>query len=166
VTTEERKAITEKDKDVLDSWYQEARNITPDQLPEFLHKLMTQYRHDYGTVCHALAAGAVATCWAMNSEPQGGITGFQAGAVMWEFIKHWLHQDGPMKLLQYEDFLFPQMVYKFRNTNVSKATLEWLQQEAKKKLDEKSDFAHPEVKAHWEMLAEGRLPEGFAVVED
>ena len=36
---------------------------------------------DYGTVCHAIALSAVART------AQGGITGFQAGAVMWEFIK-------------------------------------------------------------------------------
>lgn len=82
------KKITEEDKVHLE-WYKQASKQTLETLPSFLKNLMEGYNHDYGTVCHALAAGAVATAWAMNAHDNGGITGFQAGAVMWEFIKGW-----------------------------------------------------------------------------
>ena len=58
---------------------------------------------DYGTVCHAIALSAVATAWAANKTAQGGITGFQAGAVMWEFIKNWSYSSNKtgMRLVDY-----------------------------------------------------------------
>src|SRR5690349_20327046 len=60
-------------------WYVDAHapEMTLETLPEFLRHLTEDYHHDYGTICHALAAGAIATAYAMDRSPQGGITGFQ-----------------------------------------------------------------------------------------
>ena len=79
---------TEEFKSLKESWKERAKNMTLEELPAFIQELM-EHDHDYGTVCHAIALSAVATAWAANKTAQGGITGFQAGAVMWEFIKNW-----------------------------------------------------------------------------
>lgn len=154
--------ITEEMK-VHEKWYVEAREMTLDKLPEFLERLMTSYQHDYGTICHALAAGAVATAWAMNSHGGGGITGFQAGAVMWEFIRSWHNLEGPAKLVDYRDMLYPQYSDKFQKT-ITKETWEWIQSQAMEKL--KEDGACDEVAAHFRSIADGTVPFGYVVKDD
>lgn len=75
------KTITEEDK-VHENWYKEAKDMDMQKLPQFVNGLLEDYEHDYGTICHALSAAAVATMWAMNrDERQGGITGFQASCI-------------------------------------------------------------------------------------
>lgn len=158
--------VTEEEKVHLE-WYKEASKQTLDTLPEFMRKLSEDYSHDYGTVCHMVAAGAVAAAWAMNQSKgaQGGITGFQAGAVMWEFIRHWNHsgEDKPMRLLDYNDLLYPQYAHKFQV--ISKSTWEWAQEKAKENL-KNSSYANPEVIAHWRSVAEGFVPFGLRVGEE
>lgn len=59
---------------------------------QFPKKLTEDYGHDYGTIGHAVAASAIGAATAVDHSPTGGITGFQAGAIMWEFIQHWTHE--------------------------------------------------------------------------
>jgi hypothetical protein len=122
--------ITEK-MNIHKDCYKEASEITMEKLPEFLRKLTEDYSHDYGTICHALAAGAIATAWAMNKTPTGGITGFQAGAVMWEFIRNWNYSSNKtgLKIVDYDNMLYPQYNYKFNKT-ISSDTWKSLQKEA------------------------------------
>lgn len=142
------------------TWYLEAEKQTLETLPAFLDKLATAYEHDYGTICHAMSAGAVAVCRALNASPQGGITGFQASCVMWGFITNWMHKDGPMSLVEYEWLLYPQ--YKTRFTRISKDTFSWIQEKAKENLKNKTD-AVPNVISHWEAIAAGHVPFGLTV---
>jgi hypothetical protein len=153
------RAITESMK-LQDAWYDEASNMTLDKLPEFLERLQTFYEHDYGTICHAIAASAIATAWAMNKGPQGGITGFQAGAVMWEFIKHWGHINGPARMLSYDDMLYPQLEYKYKT--ISQDTFEYLQEQAKEHLAN-PDTASEEVRKHWQSIVDGVIPFGYTI---
>lgn len=152
--------ITEE-QNVHQAWYEEAKKVTVEALPEFVRKLTQDYGHDYGTICHAIAAAAVAAAHAVEHSPVGGITGFQGGAVMWEFIRHWQGIDGPTRLMQYDDMLFPQMEHKFRA--ISAETWEHLQKKAKENLSGDRAFAHPDVVAHWKSIAKGKVPFGFAV---
>ena len=157
---------------VHNSWY-EARPKTPTELAEFVTKLLTDYNHDYGTICHAVAAAAVAAARTVNAdEKQGGITGFQAGAIMWQFVKHWLHEEGPMRMQRMEHLLFPQYADDFRT--ISLETFRWLQDEAAKKLsegrikldpDEDGVSAHPDVVAHWKRIVAGEVPFGLRIKE-
>ena len=161
--TLERVTVTEKDH-VHDQWYKDASSQTLDSIGEFLHHLGEDYNHDYGTICHAIAAGAIAAAHAIDRGPQGGITGFQAGAIMWEFIRKWQHYDDiPLRLTKFDDMLYPQSEYRF-NT-ITKETAKWLQDKAKALLTEKEDV-HPNVKAHWEKLAKGWIPFGYSIQED
>jgi hypothetical protein len=130
------KQITEEQK-VHEQWYADASKQTLETLPDFLKSLLEDYGHDYGTICHALAAGAVATAWAMNKHDNAGITGFQAGAVMWEFIRHWNRTGNKtgLRLVDYDNFLYPQYADEYQRV-ISKDTWDAIQREAEKNIDE------------------------------
>ena len=160
--------ITEEMK-VHEKWYERARNQTLESLPEFHRHLMEDYRHDYGTICHALSAGSVASAWALNNAPQGNITGFQAGFVMWGFIQNWntRYKDKPIRLIDYGDLLYPQNDDKFARS-IKKSTWEWLMGEAKKQLlFSKREDVHPAVYRHWiDIFCFEKVPFGMQVVAD
>ena len=61
--------IINEEMNIQKGWYENAENMTMDNLPEFLRHLSEDYRHDYGTICHALSAGSLATIHAMNRAP-------------------------------------------------------------------------------------------------
>ena len=154
--------ITEE-MNIHEEWYKEGRDMKLKKLPKFLKKLMKDYNHDYGTICHALASGAIATLWAMNNEPKGGITGFQAGFVMWEIIKNWSYRSNKsgLKLIDYDDLLYPQHKNRFDKI-LSKKTWEVLQKEAKEFIN-KGGLVAPKVLQHWESIVDGVVPFGFQV---
>ena len=128
--------ITEEMK-VHEEWYKEAEKMTLDALPEFVNRLMNEYGHDYGTICHALTAGAIATLHAMDDHPQGGISGFQGGCIMWEFIRNWMYSNNKtgLKLIDYDNFLYPQDQEKFEKL-ISADTWAAIKKEAQKNIDE------------------------------
>ena len=136
----EKQAITEEMK-VHEQWYKEAREMTLDKLQEFLRHLTEDYQHDYGTICHAISAGAVATARAIDHSSAGGITGFQASFVMWGFIQHWIYDSNKcgLRLLTMDDLLYPQYAHKFQT--ISRETFETVQKEAEKLLAEKAETA-------------------------
>jgi hypothetical protein len=162
----EKREITEKDR-VQDEWYKEAKTITEETLPAFIHKLINDYVHDYGTICHAVAAAAIAGAYAIEHSPTGGITGFQSGAVMWEFVQEWLYERGkPLALVRYENMLYPQYDFKFEKV-IDEDTWTWLQEQAKKELDNASiaDVA-PSVISHWKNIVAGKVPFGYKVKKE
>lgn len=112
------KQVISEEQGIQKEWYRQARKETLETLPAFLNHLLTDYQHDYGTICHALAAGATAAAWAMNSAPQGGITGFQGGAVMWQFIREWNYSSNQsgLSIVDYDKLIYPQYADKFEKT--------------------------------------------------
>lgn len=159
--TNEIPTITEE-MGIHKEWYREARDMTLDKLPEFLDKLANGYQHDYGTICHAIAAGAVGAAWAVEHGPQGGITGFQAGAIMWEFIQHWNYElkgECGLRLQDMDDLLYPQMEYKFRSisSNVWKA----VQKKAAELLAGSNGV--DSVREHWQSIVDGKIPFGLTI---
>ena len=94
-------------------WFKQAKKQTIETLPEFMNHIMNDYCHDYGTVCHAVAACAMAAVYAANHHPSGGITGFQAGFVMWDIIRQTNYPSNKcgMKLIDYDNMLYPQYAY-------------------------------------------------------
>jgi hypothetical protein len=161
----EKKAIQESDG-IQKDWYIEARAMTREKLPAFIDKLMDNYKHDYGTICHAIAAAAIGAAWSVERGPQGGITGFQAGAVMWEMIHAWgTFDDGPKRMQCFNDLLYPQMEYKFRT--ISRDTADWIKTEAAKKVAEwGGNGGSSEVLAHLERVASGWVPFGLRVSDE
>ena len=158
-----RKPITE-DMNLQDEWFKKAKSMKPDDFPEFFRELTEDYEHDYGTVCHAMAAIGLASMWAFNNSEgaRGGITGFQAGCVMWEVIRHMNYEDNKcgLRLLNMDDLLYPQYEHKF--TAISKDTWDAVKKEAQKHLLERG-AAHPDVVAHWESIVNGKVPFGLRI---
>lgn len=159
----DKKQITEKSGEHK-KWYEEASKQTLESLPEFLSHLANNYMHDYGTICHAVAASALAAAHAMNASPVGGISGFQAGCIMWEFIQKWMNYKSPLRLIDYGNMLYPQYKNKFEKT-ISKETWEYLQKEAYKLLAEDNETASPNVINHWKSIAAGVVPFGYQLEE-
>jgi hypothetical protein len=157
-------------KTLVKKWRIESSNMTLKKLPVFLNHIINDYNHDYGTTCHALAVGAVATMWALNNESgtKGGITGFQAGAVMWETIMNWQsHLRGkPLRLMDYSNMIYPQYEYKFEKT-ISPNIWNTIRVEAKRALDGmKPGNGHPDVISHMESIIAGIVPFGYKVEEN
>lgn len=92
--------------------------MTLEKLPEFLRELTEDYHHDYGTICHAVSIAAIAAAWSVDKSPSGGITGFQAGAVMWEFIREWNYSSNKtgLRIIDNDKFLYPQYEDGFQKT--------------------------------------------------
>ena len=162
------KTITEEMK-VHEEWYKIVDHMTLDTLPEFLKKLLNDYKHDYGTICHAIVAGALATAWAMNHDPNGRLSGAQASFIPMKFYQEWSKIKGLFKIVRYENMLYPQKAEEFEKT-IYKEDWDWLQEEAKKKLDkyaseEFEETVHPDVKAHWESIVAGNVPFGYEIRE-
>ena len=147
-------------------WFKQAQDQTLDTLSQFINHLMNDYQHDYGTICHALSAAALATIYAADKTPQGGITGFQASFIMWDFIRQWMYPSNKcgLKLVNYDDMLYPQYQYNFEKT-ISTSAWNKLQQEAKNLLDSYNNDAVNEVVTHWQSIADGRVPFGYTVTE-
>lgn len=148
---------------IKQEWYDKARVMKMEDLDGFIKHLTNDYIHDYGTICHAMSIGSIATMWAMNHTDNGGITGFQAGCIMWENIKNWMteYKDVPLKLVNYNDMLYPQYENKYQKI-LSDDTFEWLKEQATKNLNER-EVAHPDVIAHWETIAAGNVPFGYVL---
>lgn len=157
------KAITE-DMGLQKEWQKRAKEMTLDDLPAFLKELTEDYDHDYGTICHAIAAAAVAAAWAVERSPKGGVTGFQASCISWEMLRGWggisLGETGS-RLLKMDDLLYPQYEHKFRQ--ISAETWEAVKKKARENIAAKSEHVHPAVLAHWESVANGQVPFGMTV---
>lgn len=150
-------------------WFKEANKQTMETLPAFMSHVMNDYEHDYGTVCNAIAACAIAAAWAANTAPgaRGGITGFQAGFVMWDFVRQWSYTSNKcgLKMVDYDKMLYPQYEYRFEKT-ISKETWQAIQKRAAELLEESGDYAHDAVTEHWRSIASGNVPFGYKVVEE
>lgn len=146
-------------------WNERARTITFAELPDFLDELRT-YTHDYSTCVYAMSAAAVASCRALNATL--GITGFQAGCVMWEFIKEFMgYRDEPLRLVHYETMLYPQYERNYDRV-ISGDTWAWLQAQAKAKIEKAHDECqtiHGDVLGHWQSIVDGVVPFGYRVEE-
>lgn len=150
-------------------WFKEATEQTIETLPKFINHIMNDYGHDYGTICHAIAACSLAAAYSANRHEQGGITGFQAGFVMWDFIKEWMYRNNrtALRIVNYDDMLYPQYEEKF-DKFISKETFEGIKKAAQESLDEvkQGRAAHPDVIKHWESIVAGNVPFGYKVKED
>lgn len=165
-----------------------------DKLVEFLKDVRDNYNYDYGTAPRAIAQASVATAWYLSSV--FGITGFQAGFVMWDFIRDWQYRDNEcgLKIVDYDLMLYPQYEHKFTEKTIGKWQWEALQKKAQKELDKiqetvetynrsqakgmekfinkegrdwvDTDFCNVRVLNHWKSIVNGIVPFGFKVEED
>lgn len=135
-----------------------------DELAEFLKYIKENCNCGYGEAPRAIAQASLAVAWWFASE--FGITGFQAGCVMWDFLQDWEFSDNKcgLRILDYDNMLYPQYDHKFEKT-ISRSTWQALQKEAEKNLKDK-DFVPPDVIAHWQSIVNGKVPFGYVVKEE
>lgn len=151
-----------------ESFEKRIKEQTLETLPAFITEMLSTPM-DYGTICLASAFAAAATAWAIQNSPQGGITGFQAGCIGWEFLSQWgapeLGKCGA-RILKYDDLLYPQYERKF--SSITPATLESIRKAAAKNLEGLEDgdgFVSDSVVAHWKSIVAGKVPFGLEVAD-
>ena len=155
--TDIRQPFPEDNKEMLRQlWSQE-----PESIDEFIRYLDRTFEFDYGTICHAIAAAGIAAMKRMDKTSQGGITGFQANAIMWIFVRNWGGYGGPMQLINYEQMLFPQSAEHFAK-EITPDCFEWLKTKARDTLTNAESLA-PEARAHLISIIEGNVPFGYTV---
>lgn len=151
-----------------DEFSERVKSVTVEELPAFIADIMGR-NHDYGSVCVALGMAAAATAWACNKHEGacGGVTGFQSGAIAWEFLRHWgaLYPKGECggRFVDFNDLLFPQYGDKF--TSISASTWEAVQAEARKRLREADGgkMISSSVYEHWISVSNGVVPFGLRI---
>ena len=153
------------ERQVRELYTERARAATLETLPGLIEEIMG-HEHDYGSICVAIGLCAAATAWATNRHPaaQGGVTGFQGSFVFWEFARQWgmIAENGAgVRLQKFDDILYPQNERDFRT--ISAETMRILQEEAARRIEERSEHAHPAVLAHWGTLASGHPPFGLRI---
>lgn len=145
-----------------DKYAERVKNATLETLPQLISDMVTE-RHDYGTICLAIGMSAAATAWAVERSPQGGITGFQAGAVAWEFLRHWgsfYPGECGGRMQDFDHLLYPQYGHRF--LSIPTHAWEKVQEKAKANLED-IEHAHPAVVEHWRSIAAGTVPFGLTV---
>lgn len=112
-----------------------------------------------------MAQAALAVAYYLSSE--FGITGFQAGFVMWDFILDWRYTSNKcgLKIINYDDMLYPQYYDEF-DKYISPETFEALQKRAKELIEESGKYASLAVVNHWKQIADGNIPFGYHLKND
>lgn len=122
------------------------------ELMEYIRSLVDR-EHDYGTCVYAMSLAAAASFRYVAKKL--GVTGFQASCADLDIIKRTRN----MKYFCVQDYgnlLYPQYCdeehFPTWQALIHKNAA-WLKEEAKNKLAENTEHVHPNVRAHWEMLA-------------
>lgn len=158
MTQESIKTATEKEM-------REGKVPTFDTLPELMEyvEALTTREHDYGTCCYAMSMAATA---AFNYVArQLGVSGFQASCADMDVLRRTRGLSHGFLIVDFEKLLYPQYrdnVLGFDDLLAKNA--EHLAPIARQKLAEAPN-AHPNVLAHWRLVAELLRVPPDAVVE-
>lgn len=172
---EEKKLNTEKENNienavanefkVRDELIERRKNIKNfDELIEYIKDVKDNYNRGYGEAPRAIAQASLAVAWYLSDV--FGITGFQASCVMWDFITGWQMTGNTcgLKLVDYDNMLFPQYDHKFEKTIPSNVWIS-LKEQASKFINDFPD-ASTKVIEHWESIVNGKVPFGYIVSDD
>ena len=148
---------------IPEEWYEEAKKQTLETLPQYMSHILNDFPLDYNTIVYAVSACALAAAYAADRSPYGGISGFQAGEVMWEFIIQWSYPNNKcgLKIVDYDDMLYPQYRCDFEK-QIPKDVWNLLTKQAEFLL-ENEEFVHPNIKQHWENISAGIIPFGYEI---
>lgn len=151
------------------------RNVTIDELPEFIRELLAPVDEQlldgciedaYGDIVTVIGKAAAATAFAINNSKSGGLSNWQARLVCWEFMRQWdksmIGKSGN-RLINFDEMLYPQNVQYFNARKLGLETWNKLQSMALENLSDGSSPASPAVIRHWESIVAGRVPFGWTV---
>lgn len=166
-STREKIVLTEdNDVEIGLRWMKIAREMNRSLLPAFIDHLMDGYSHTYNSYVYACTACAIATAYACGRDE---LSGFQASCIAVMFPLHFWYYDNKtsIKLVDYDDMLYPQYEYKYEKT-ISRDTWVKLQKEAANRIAKaKADgIVRYDVLKHWQSIVDGTVPFGYTVKED
>ena len=122
---------------------------TPEELASYVSGLVNR-PHDYGTCVYAMSLAAVA---AFNYVAGAlGCTGFQASCADMDILRRTRRMEHGFTIINANDLLYPQYDVPGRVNEWIEKTLPALAPVAAEMLRGAPD-AHPDVLAHWKMLA-------------
>jgi len=115
---------------------------------------VTNREHGYGTCVYAMSIAA--ECAFNYVAYTEGCTGFQASMADLDVVRRTRSLKGPFALIDGNDLLYPQHDIRGRIEELISKWQPWAKKEAQKLLDSNGNGhgAHPDVKAHWQKLAE------------
>lgn len=129
-----------------------------EELVEYVRSLVDR-PHDYGTCVYAMSMAATAAFYYVSNRL--GVTGFQASCADMDILRRTRHLKHGFRIVDYGDLLYPQ----YWDDELRPIFLAALKEngeryaEAARALLERSNGgAHPNVRAHWEMLASAATP--------
>jgi len=137
---------------------------TPDDFKKFyveVSKIITEKNSEEIIAAIILAAAQMA----VGDFPKLISKKNKAGAIMWNFIRHWMPEFAfsPLRILIYEDLLYPQFERNFRTIDDSINV--WIVDQAKRLL-ESQKASSPTLKAHWQSIVDGYIPYGLELEKD
>lgn len=136
-----------------------------EDLSAIISEVENDFNYDYGVAPRAI--GAVTSCVADYLCNKMGLTGFQAGFVMWDFIRLFMKKNNKcgMRLIDYDNMLYPQYEDSFQK-KISKDVWESIVKAAKENLDNDTKYASEGVINHWKSIVDGNVPFGYVVEDD
>lgn len=157
-----------KKKFIWDEWFEKAKQVqTIEQFEELYDYLFN------GTICHtydsaAHATSALAVAGGHLGAFTEGITGFQASFVKFDFIRQWdnIGKSVGLKVINYDDLLYPQYVNKFPLKVIKKDIWLALQRACKERLETDGRCACYKVRQYWGDICSGVIPSSLVVIDD
>jgi hypothetical protein len=153
--------VSEDNKDIIDSWYKRAREVTPETFGDFINELLHGYDLDYGAKIHAAAACSIAMFNACSdifsfSDFQGSASAIQ---ILYK-LNYPCNKTG-IRVIDYDDMLYPQYEDRFRS--IRRDTWEYLRKRADELIAERQSTADPSVLHHWMNISFGGVPFGYYI---
>lgn len=149
--------------EMRDKLREERKNIKSfEDLTAFLKEVEVNCNCGYGEAPRAMAQACLAVAYYLSDK--FGITGFQAGFVMWDFIRDWnyRHNKCGLRLVDYDNMLYPKYDDRFEKA-IDRDTWKALQKQALENLEKDSEYIHPDVIEHWQSIVDGVVPFGYKV---
>ena len=160
--------VSEDNKDVIDSWYKRASEVTPETFGDLINELLHGYELDYGAKIHAAAACTIAMFNACDDI--FSLSGFQGSASVMQILyklNYPCNKTG-IRIVDYDEMLYPQYEDKFRS--ISRNTWKLLRKRADELLAEhycsfinNQSRVHPSVLHHWTDISSGIVPFGYYI---
>ena len=142
--------------------YQEVYDLgSTEAITRALPSLMEKYGQTYEGTAEFIGSYLAALGNQMCCEM--GATGFQKSHTMFNFLFafNFRYNCTGLKLVNYDDMLYPQYADKFAPV-ISQTAWKNMQTLAEKLLREYEDeYVHPDVKAHWQSIVDGIVPFGY-----
>lgn len=150
--------ISEQDKVHLEWYKRSSKSMTEEEMKKFNDELFNDHHHDYGTICHAVAASTLTHL--NNLLYKESMTGLQSSFVMWEIIQRMFNIEVGAMLIKFDDMLYPQYEYKFNSNTIDNNTFKLLQEKAQERMDE-SGLMTSRVRHHMQSIVDGKIPFGY-----